>query len=82
MMSNEGYQLILIREFKNLAAANLYLETLSAIKFADTKLMCKEPYLQTVISIKNFRNALKDKKLESYSKFYPKLAASLNKKKN
>lgn len=82
MMSNEGYQLILIREFKNLAAANLYLETLTAIRFADDKLKCKEPYLQTVISIKNFRNALKDKKLESYSKFYPKLAASLNKKKN
>ena len=26
MMSNEGYQLILIREFKNLSEANYYLE--------------------------------------------------------
>jgi tetratricopeptide (TPR) repeat protein len=82
MMSNEGYQLILIREFKNLNAANLYMETLQAIKFTDEKLKCKEPYMQTVISIKNFRNALKDKKLESYSKFYPKLLAGVNKKKN
>jgi len=74
MMSNEGYQLILIREFKNLSEANYYLETLKAIQFAKEKLKLKEGVMETVISVKNFRNALKDKKLEAYHAFYPTLA--------
>gem|GEM_PF-390190 len=81
MLSNEGYQLIVIREFKNLAEANDYLETLKAINFVNDKLKCKDSTMQSVISIKNFRSAMKDKKLSAYVTFYPKLAATLKKNK-
>ncbi len=81
MMSNEGYQLIVIREFKNLAEANDYLETLKAINFVSDKLKSKDSTMQSVISIKNFRSAMKDKKLSTYVAFYPKLAATLKKNK-
>jgi hypothetical protein len=81
MLSNEGYQLIVIREFKNLAEANDYLETLKAINFVSDKLKCKDSTMQSVISIKNFRSAMKDKKLSAYVTFYPKLAATLKKNK-
>ncbi len=81
MLSNEGYQLIVVREFKNLSEANDYLETLNAIHFVSDKLKCKDSTMQSVISIKNFRAAMKDKKLAAYVVFYPKLAATLKKNK-
>jgi 16S rRNA G527 N7-methylase RsmG len=76
-MSNEGYQLITIREFKNLNATIEYIKTLQATNFKGKKLKLTEPVIEYAISTKNFKVVLKDKKIEKFEAFYKKQIAAL-----
>ena len=77
IMSNEGYQLITIREFKNLNATLEYIKTLQATNFKGKKLKLTEPVIEYAISTKNFKVVLKDKKIEKFEAFYKKQIAAL-----
>ena len=78
IMSNEGYQLITIREFPNFTAANEYLKTLKATDFLSKKLNLGEGNFEYAISTKNFKIILKEKKVEKFAEFYKKQLESLN----
>lgn len=77
IMSNEGFQLITIREFKNLKAAQEYIKTLQATNFKGKKLKLTETVIEYAISTKNFKVVLKDKKIEKFEAFYQKQIAAL-----
>lgn len=81
IMSNEGYQLITIREFPNYKAAYEYYKIVKATNFKATKLNYTEASPEYIISTKNFRIVLKDKKVEKFAEFYKKQEALLNPKK-
>ena len=71
-LSNEGYQLIVVREFTNQKNALNYYSDLKTLKFTSTKLQLKDPYVEYVISGTNFKKILKDKKVEQFETFFKK----------
>lgn len=77
IMSNEGFQVITIREFKNLNATQEYIRTLQATNFKGKKLKITEKVIEYAISTKNFKVVLKDKKIEKFESFYQKQIATL-----
>ncbi|MCF8254374.1 MAG: hypothetical protein K9H61_05400 [Bacteroidia bacterium] len=77
MMSNEGYQLLVVREFANRKDAEEYFKTLQATDLKAKKLSYNEPSPEYIISTKNFRIVLKDKKVEKFAEFYKKQEESL-----
>lgn len=79
IMSNEGYQLVTVREFPNFAAAQDYIKTLKATEFLTKKLNLGEGNQEYAISTKNFKVVLKEKKVEKFTEFYKKQVESLNK---
>lgn len=78
IMSNEGYQLITIREFANFKAAEDYIKILKATDFKKSKLNLGDVDLDFTISTKNFKVVLRDKKIEKFAEFYKKQIESLN----
>jgi hypothetical protein len=71
-MSNEGFQLFVVREFVNFKQANDYLNGLKLTDFKGKKLKLKEPHIEYVISGINFKKVLKDKKVAEFEAFYIK----------
>lgn len=71
-LSNEGYQLIVVREFTNHKTALNYFSDLKTMKFTSSKLQIKDPYVEYVISGINFKKILKDKKVEQFEAFFKK----------
>jgi tetratricopeptide (TPR) repeat protein len=82
MLSNDGFQFILIREFPNLAKAYNYHKGIIATKFIENKLKVTEPYICYAISTANFKKVLKENKLEAFEKFYQQQVEELQKKNN
>lgn len=70
IMSNEGFQLITIREFKNFTTTLEYMKTIQATQFKSKKLKLTEPIIEYAISTKNFKVVLKDKKIEKFEAFF------------
>ena len=81
MLSNEGFQYVLIREFQSFSKANDYKKGIKATEFITKQLLVSEPYLEYVISSINLKNVLKEKKLEKFNLFYQKQEEKLNTKK-
>ena len=77
IMSNEGFQLITIREFKNLTTTLDYMKTIQATQFKSKKLKLTEPIIEYAISTKNFKVVLKDKKIEKFETFFKKQITAL-----
>ncbi len=72
MLSNEGYQLLVVREFANFAKVIDYMKGLSAVDVISKQMNVTEPYIEFIISKETFKKVLKDKKIEEYYKFYLK----------
>ncbi|OYU96879.1 MAG: hypothetical protein CFE21_00920 [Bacteroidetes bacterium B1(2017)] len=81
IMSNEGYQLVTIREFPNMKAAYDYLGILRATDFKNKKINYTENTPEYIISTKNFRKVLKDQKVEKFVDFFKKQEETLKPKK-
>ncbi len=81
IMSNDGFQLITVREFQNQKAAFEYLKTIRATDFKTKKLAYTESTPEYIISTKNFRQVLKEKKVEKFADFYKKQEELLKPKK-
>jgi tetratricopeptide (TPR) repeat protein len=81
IMSNDGFQLITVREFPNQKSAYEYLKTVRATDFKTKKLSYTEATPEYIISTKNFRQVLKDKKVEKFADFYKKQEELLKPKK-
>lgn len=79
IMSNEGYQLITIREFANFKACTEYIQTLQATNFKTKKLKLNDQTIEYAISTKNFKVVLKDKKIEKFEAFYKKQLETIKK---
>lgn len=70
MLSNEGYQLLLVREFKEAAKAMAYH---SDFRFRDAvrkRLQYQGSTLSFVISVSNFKKMLKEKKVDAYNTIF------------
>ncbi|MBC7382048.1 MAG: tetratricopeptide repeat protein [Bacteroidia bacterium] len=80
-LSNEGYQVLLIREFANFKIAQDYLNGLKANDFVTKQLKVTDPYLEFVISKTNYLTVLKEKKIEKFELFYKKQVESYRIKK-
>jgi hypothetical protein len=70
LVSNDGYQLLMVREFADYAKATAYFRDVEMIKLVDKKLEVKSPYLHFVISQNNFKKMYKDQKTDSYYKLF------------
>jgi hypothetical protein len=75
LVSNEGYQYLLVREFINQKKAEDYYKGIIANDLIINKLKITEPYVDFVISINNYKNMMRDKQIEKYNSFYKKLPA-------
>lgn len=73
MVSNEGYQYLLVREFPNQKKADDYYKGIVANNLIINKLKITEPYVDFVISVNNYKNIMRDKQIEKYNNFYKKL---------
>lgn len=70
MLSNDGYQLLIVREFKELGKAITFhtdFKTRDAVK---KRLQYPGPTLAFVISVPNFKKMLKEKKVDSYNAIF------------
>lgn len=76
MLSNEGYQLLVVREFSDYPKAIAYIKDIEMTDFIRKQLKVEVPYLQFVISVNNFKKMLKEQKLESYEKIFRKQYAA------
>jgi tetratricopeptide (TPR) repeat protein len=77
LMSNEGYQYLLVREFANQKKAEEYYKGIIANNVITNKLKVTEPYIDFIISINNYKNIMKDKQMEKYFNFYKKIQQKL-----
>jgi outer membrane protein assembly factor BamD (BamD/ComL family) len=73
LMSNDGFQYLLVREFPNLKKAESYYKGVLANKVIESKLKVTEPYFDFVISTSNYKKIMRDKQIEAYSKYYKKI---------
>jgi len=78
MMSKEGYQLLLAREFPNFNKALDYYKGIEAVGVIKGQLKVNEPYVHYVISVSNFKNVLKDSKIEKFKQFFDSQAKAAN----
>jgi hypothetical protein len=81
IMSNEGFQLITIREFPNRKSASDYIKILHSTDFKNKKLKYALATPEFIISTKNFRKVLKENKVEKFLEFYNKQEEQLKPKK-
>jgi hypothetical protein len=72
MLSNEGYQLLVVREFSNLAKGVDYIKGLKAVEVISKQMNVTEPYIEFIVSKETFKKILKEKRIEEYHKFYQK----------
>lgn len=78
IMSNEGYQILMVREFSNQKKAEEYYKGIVLNGTVANKLKVKGPYVDFVISNNNYKKILKDKEIEKYDKFYKKIKEKQN----
>jgi tetratricopeptide (TPR) repeat protein len=80
MLSNEGYQLLMVREFKEMEKARAYNSDLKARNAVKKSLKYDGPHLSFVISSVNVKKLLKEQKIESYNKLFTEYEQSKPKK--
>ncbi len=70
LISNDGYQILYVREFNKLTPAVQYLNGFSTIGFYKNNVPSNVSYLQFVISTDLFKKMLKEKKIEAYNTYF------------
>ncbi|MBP9186421.1 MAG: hypothetical protein KBG11_04955 [Bacteroidia bacterium] len=70
LISNDGYQLLYVREFKQLNAAVQYYNGFDLVNFYKTNLKTGINYIQFVVSTDQFKKLLKEKKIDEYNNFF------------
>lgn len=70
LISNDGYQILYVREFNKLTPAVQYLNGFSTIGFFKTNVPPNVSFLQFVISTDLFKKMLKEKKIEAYNAYF------------
>jgi hypothetical protein len=72
MLSNDGYQLLVVREFLNLVKGVDYIKGLKAVEVISKQMNVTEPYIEFIVSKETFKKILKEKRIDEYYKFYQK----------
>lgn len=72
IMSGEGYQLIMIREFTDYQKALAYIKDVDMLDYIRKMLKIQGPFKHFIISTNNLKKVLKDKKVDSYEKIFSK----------
>lgn len=70
MQSNDGYSLIMVREFVEYKKAFEYYNNIQILDAVKKRFKYNDAYLSFAISQANFKKMLKEKKVEAYAKFY------------
>lgn len=70
LISNDGYQILYVREFSKLDPAVKYLDGFSTVDFFKNNVTSGVTYLQFVISTDAFKKMLKEKKIEAYNTYF------------
>jgi hypothetical protein len=70
LISNDGYQILYVREFSKLNSAVQYLNGFSTIGFYKSNVPSNVSFLQFVISTDLFKKMLKEKKIEAYNAYF------------
>jgi hypothetical protein len=70
MMSNDGYQLLYVREFQDYAKVIKYIKDMEALNYIQKVFQIQSDYVHFGISPGNFKKMLKEQKLEAYSKLF------------
>jgi tetratricopeptide (TPR) repeat protein len=70
LISNDGYQILYVREFSKLDPAVKYLDGFSTVDFYKNNVTSGVTYLQFVISTDAFKKMLKEKKIEAYNTYF------------
>jgi tetratricopeptide (TPR) repeat protein len=70
MLSNDGYQLLLVREFKEFNKALSYHSDFKLRDGTKKRLQYDGPTFAFVISVPNFKKMLKEKKVDSYNTIF------------
>jgi tetratricopeptide (TPR) repeat protein len=76
MMSNEGYQLILVREFKDWEKAYAYYKDMRTRDTIRKRLKYEGAAIAIPVSINNFKKMLKEQKVDSYIKIFAEFEKS------
>jgi tetratricopeptide (TPR) repeat protein len=70
MLSNEGYQVMMVREFKEMDKAVMYQTDFQSRDSMKKRLKYEGNYIAFVISSANLKKMLKEQKIDSYYKLY------------
>ena len=80
MLSNEGYQLLMVRDFKELAKAMAFYSDAKARDAVKKRLKYEGSYMLFVISQANFKKMLKEQKVDVYNTYFSEYEKSKQKK--
>jgi TolA-binding protein len=70
LISNDGYQILYVREFNKLTPAVQYLNGFNTIGFYKNNVPSNVSFIQFVISTDLFKKMLKEKKIEAYNTYF------------
>lgn len=70
LISNDGYQILYVREFGKLSSAVSYLDGFKTIDFYKNNVTGGTAFVQFAISTDTFKKMLKEKKIEAYNTFF------------
>lgn len=70
MLSNEGYQLLLVREFPSIDKAVQYQKGLELVQYFQNHIPQGTAFFGFTISVDNFKKMLKEQKVDAYYKQY------------
>jgi tetratricopeptide (TPR) repeat protein len=70
MLSNEGYQILMVREFKDIDKAMIYHTDFRTRESMKKRLKYEGNYIAFVISATNFKKMLKEQKIEIYNQLF------------
>ena len=72
IVSNDGYQLLVVKEFTDYNMGLAYIKDIEIIDFIKKQFNIETPYRHFIISVNNFKKMYKEQKLESYDKLFKK----------
>jgi TolA-binding protein len=70
LISNDGYQIMYVREFSKLTSAVSYLDGFKTIDFFKKNVTSGTSFMQFAVSTDTFKKMLKEKKIEAYNAFF------------
>ncbi len=70
LISNDGYQIMYVREFSKLSSAVSYLDGFNTVDFYKNNITGGIEFIQFAVSTDAFKKMLKEKKIEAYNAFF------------